>query len=149
MSQNDTTINPTQGADVYAGVRNPTASSTNTDPLADNFVTDPATGDVGAGADPNIDYGKVANRGFKQTAGVVEGRPGIIESTNIDPLNESSNKDDGWANATTTPGTTGTTSSSTAANAAAGAGKFAYGHVTGDETLKEEGRKDIKDTTGY
>ncbi|KZO96240.1 hypothetical protein CALVIDRAFT_464681, partial [Calocera viscosa TUFC12733] len=112
MSQNDTTINPSQGADVYAGVRNPTSSSTHTDPLADNFVTDPTTSDVGAGADPNIDYGKVANRGFKQTAGVVEGRPGIIESTNIDPLNEFSNKDDGWANATSQPGTNGANASS-------------------------------------
>ncbi|KAK1232963.1 hypothetical protein PQX77_003877 [Marasmius sp. AFHP31] len=37
-----------------------------------------------------------------QQAGVVEARPGIIESSNIDPLNENSNKDDGWANAKST-----------------------------------------------
>jgi len=30
-------------------------------------------------------------------AGVIEAHPGIIESTNIHPLNRDSNKEDGWA----------------------------------------------------
>ena len=46
----------------------------------------------GAGAGDNFDGDKQAARTFKETAGVVEGRPGIIETTNIDPLNENSNK---------------------------------------------------------
>ena len=40
----------------------------------------------------NFDGDKQAARTFKQTAGVIEGRPGILETTNIDPLNENSNK---------------------------------------------------------
>lgn len=55
-------------------------------------VTDPTTDDMGAGAGSNFRGGEDAQRNFKQTAGVIEGRPGIIESTNIDPLNEDSNK---------------------------------------------------------
>ena len=47
---------------------------------------------MGAGAGPGFDGHEQAARNFSQTAGVVEGRPGIIESTNIDPLNENSNK---------------------------------------------------------
>lgn len=55
-------------------------------------VTDPTTDDLGAGAGSNFTGHEQAQRTFKQTAGVVEGRPGIIESANIDPLNENSNK---------------------------------------------------------
>jgi hypothetical protein len=60
-------------------------------------VTDPTTDDLGAGAGANFDGHKQATRNFKETAGVVEGRPGVIESSNIDPLNENSNK--GWLDA--------------------------------------------------
>jgi len=92
--------------------------------LQTNFVTDPTLEDKGAGAGPTFEGDKQATRGFKQTAGVIEGRPGIIESAGIDPLNENSNKgkacipmwsslslktlspvDDGWANATSHPTT--------------------------------------------
>ena len=57
-------------------------------------VTDPTDETLGAGAAGNFNFTghKEAARNFSQTAGVVEGRPGIIESTNIDPLNENSNK---------------------------------------------------------
>lgn len=55
-------------------------------------MTDPTSSASGAGAGPNFAGGRDAARNFSQTAGVVEGRPGIIESTNIDPLNENSNK---------------------------------------------------------
>ena len=55
-------------------------------------VTDPTDETLGAGAAGNFTGHKEAARNFSQTAGVVEGRPGIIESTNIDPLNENSNK---------------------------------------------------------
>jgi hypothetical protein len=42
---------------------------------------------VGAGA------GDVqARRRLKESAGVIEARPGIIESSNIEPLNKDSNK---------------------------------------------------------
>ena len=34
----------------------------------------------------------MAKKAMYAEAGVIEARPGIIESTNIDPLNENSNK---------------------------------------------------------
>jgi hypothetical protein len=83
-------------------------------------MRDPTTPSLGAGADPDRFEGHLqAKRTLEQAGGgVVEARPGIIESTNIDPLNENSNKGDplqpiaesyvlkeycvgdGWANAT-------------------------------------------------
>ncbi|KAI0654771.1 hypothetical protein C8Q70DRAFT_894382, partial [Cubamyces menziesii] len=101
MSLNDTdaTLGGNRGVSLHPGVANPTASSTHDNPLAANFVNDPTTGARGAGAGDNFTGHREARRNFSQSAGVVEGRPGIIETTNIDPLNEDSNKDDGWANA--------------------------------------------------
>ena len=55
-------------------------------------VNDPATNETGAGAGANFAGSEQAQRNFRESAGVVEGRPGIIESSNIDPLNENSNK---------------------------------------------------------
>ena len=106
----DNIITGAHGVDTYPGVANPTVSSTHSDPYAANFVrvfaltrestlldmpsqvTDPTTSVTGAGASANYDGGGRARRNVRETAGVVEGRPGIIESTNIDPLNENSNK---------------------------------------------------------
>ncbi len=48
--------------------------------------------EAGAGAGKTFQGYKDAERTLKHSAGVIEGRPGIIESTNIDPLNENSNK---------------------------------------------------------
>jgi len=154
MNDKDNTLIGARGVDVHPGVANPTVSS-NTDPLAANFVTDPTSEETGAGAGSNFSGGRDAQRNFAQSSGVVEGRPGIIESTNIDPLNENSNKDDGWANvrATTGDGNISSTANSaasqaaSAANAAAnfatGAAKFAYGHAMGDEASKQAGREAI------
>ena len=80
------------GADVYPGSANPTSSSNHANPMRNNFVDDPTTASRGAGAGPNFDGDRQAQRNFSQTAGVVEGRPGIIESTHIDPLSETANK---------------------------------------------------------
>ncbi len=55
-------------------------------------VTDPTDETLGVGAAGNFTGHKEAARNFSQSAGVVEGRPGIIETANIDPLNENSNK---------------------------------------------------------
>ena len=55
-------------------------------------MTDPTTGSFGAGAPGNFTGHHDAQRNFKETAGIIEGRPGIIESTNIDPLSENSNE---------------------------------------------------------
>jgi hypothetical protein len=54
-------------------------------------VTDPTTSERGAGAGPNFEGDKQAKRLFKETAGVIEAEPGIIESTNVHPLRPDSN----------------------------------------------------------
>jgi hypothetical protein len=134
MSVNDRSLNSTVGVDTYPGVANPTSSSDNSDPMANNFVSDPTSDDRGAGAGPNFDGDQQAARNFKQTAGVVEGRPGIIESSNIDPLNENSNKDDGWANAKPThTGSTTESFVSTATSKVADVANMAYEKATGQK----------------
>jgi len=152
MALNDKNL-PTgaQGVGVYPGVANPTSSSMPTNPMETNFVTDPTTEERGAGAGPTFEGDKQATRLFKQSAGVVEARPGIIETANIDPLNENSNKDDGWANATTTTSSkptggimSGATNIATGtANVATGAAKLAYGTATGDEATKAAGKEAV------
>lgn len=136
---------------VYPGVANPTKANdlTNIDPAANNFMRDPTTPSLGAGADPDrFDGHNQAKRTLEQAGGggVCEARPGIIESTNIDPLNENSNKDDGWANATVErPPVSGPSAGAAGgpgfAAKAAGAAKLAYGTVLGDEATKQQGRE--------
>ncbi|KZT67795.1 hypothetical protein DAEQUDRAFT_728794 [Daedalea quercina L-15889] len=157
LNDKDITLGGNKGVDLHPGVANPTTSSTHADPLGSNFVEDPTSEELGAGAGPNFSGGREAARNFSKTAGVVEGRPGIIESTGIDPLNENSNKDDGWANASSAPSSTGATTGSTvpsyasnattaatnAASVAAGAAKLAYGHAVGDEATKQAGKEAV------
>jgi len=85
-------LRPLPGTDVYPGVSNPTQSSAIADPLATNFVDDPTKDEAGAGAGPDFAGHKDAKKAMRGAAGVVESHPGIIEDTNIDPLNENSNK---------------------------------------------------------
>ncbi|KAI0308576.1 hypothetical protein OF83DRAFT_1073264 [Amylostereum chailletii] len=164
---NDRDLGAGKGVDINPGVANPTSSSTHADPLASNFVSPvslmsalwlyiptaagmnyPTSEQFGAGAGPDFAGHQQASRNFKETAGVVEGRPGIIESTNIDPLNETSNTDDGWANVRSDPGSNtgsgGATSTASnlvsgAAGVASGVAKFAYGTAVGDEDSKRAG----------
>ncbi|TFK42634.1 hypothetical protein BDQ12DRAFT_719491 [Crucibulum laeve] len=150
MSLNDTTLiaESARGADIHPGVANPTSVSGGTDPAGANFMKDPTTSEIGAGVDSNFDGHNQARRTFNQTAGVVEGRPGIIESSNIDPLNENSNKDDGWANATSRPtgtaaGAAGPGMVSNAKAMATGAVNMAYGTLMGDEEAKKAGKEAV------
>ncbi|KAJ6496601.1 hypothetical protein C8R47DRAFT_1114757 [Mycena vitilis] len=112
-----------------------------------NFVTDPTTSERGAGAGPNFEGDKQAKRLFKQTAGVVEAEPGIIESTNVHPLRPDSNDDDGWAHATVKPGSQNTSEpagiAGQAANLASGGAKLAYGYATGNEEAKRVGAEAV------
>ena len=58
-----------------------------------NFqVEDPTTEEFGAGAGPNFQGHIQARKNFSKTAGVIEGRPGIIESTHIEPLKENTSR---------------------------------------------------------
>ncbi|KAJ7740690.1 hypothetical protein DFH07DRAFT_838779 [Mycena maculata] len=135
-----------QGVGVYPGVANPTSSSMPTNPMETNFVTDPASEERGAGAGPTFEGDKNAKRLFKQTAGVIEGEPGIIESTNVHPLRPDSNDDDGWAHATNVKTSMNETNepgmaakaagvATGAANVATGAAKTVYGYATGNEEV--------------
>ncbi|KAJ6547483.1 hypothetical protein B0H19DRAFT_1075325 [Mycena capillaripes] len=136
-----------QGVGVYPGVANPTSSSMPTNPMETNFVTDPTTSERGAGAGPNFEGDKNAKRLFKQTAGVIEAEPGIIESTNVHPLRPDSNDDDGWAHATVKPGSQNTSEpagiTAQAANIATGGAKMAYGYATGNEEVKRAGTEAV------
>ncbi|TRM57572.1 hypothetical protein BD626DRAFT_514332 [Schizophyllum amplum] len=153
MSVNDKKLNQGFGADVYPGVANPTASSNLSNPMRNNMVEDPTSAERGAGAGPDFDGDRQAKRNFSKTAGVVEGRPGIIESAQIDPLSETSNKDDGWANASQTPGGaqtrtagvagTATNLASGAASVASGTAQAAYGYAMGDEQAKKAGKEAV------
>ncbi|KAJ7709984.1 hypothetical protein B0H17DRAFT_1191112 [Mycena rosella] len=141
-----------QGVGVYPGVANPTSSSMPTNPMETNFVTDPTSEERGAGAGPNFEGDKNAKRLFKETAGVVEGEPGIIESTNVHPLRPDSNDDDGWAHATVQPGSQNATTNELksepgmvgkAASVATGGAKMAYGYATGNEEVKQAGAEAV------
>ncbi|KAF6765155.1 hypothetical protein DFP72DRAFT_1058957 [Ephemerocybe angulata] len=87
-----------------------------------------------------------AQRVYNESPGVIEHHPGIIESSNIDPLNENSNKDDGWANSTSGPGGSRNVTEKKPTNFAAGAMKLAYGTLAGNEQKKEEGREAMHGT---
>lgn len=134
MALNDRDMALNKAVDVYPGIANPTTASMHQGPLEANYVTDPTNPEAGAGAGPDFAGDRDVARNFKQTAGVVEGRPGIIESANLDPLKETSNKDDGWANATksSSTGTSGDMTSGIAnmassyATSAADTAKAAY-----------------------
>ncbi|QRW05126.1 SGT1-ecdysoneless-like protein [Ceratobasidium sp. AG-Ba] len=127
MSMNDIDLNPAQGADVYSGVANPTAASVANDPRRDNFAR--------AGAGPTFDGGKDAERALKPAAGVVESKPGLIESTNIPPLSQE--EEPGFnapSDSTKSTGGIGSTIS--------GGAKLAYGTVTGDQATLEQGKQE-------
>jgi hypothetical protein len=148
MSLNDREMlgSSAKGANVYPGIANPIPSGT-TNPISTNFVNNPTTSTRGAGAGPNFRGDKEAKRTLNQGAGVCEHHPGIIESTNIDPLNEDSNKDDGWANATKPPSGAGRSSEqgyfSGATQFVTGGAQLAYGHLAGDEQAKRAGQKAV------
>ncbi|KAI8999021.1 hypothetical protein BD414DRAFT_476748 [Trametes punicea] len=158
LNDKDVTLSANKGADIHPGIANPTASSNHADPLSANFVDDPTSEARGAGAGEGFSGHLEAKRNFSKSAGVVEGRPGIIETTNIDPLNENSNKDDGWANAGSgTSGSSGVggslggvaqTAYNTASSVASGAASVAsnvaqkaYSYVAGDEKSRQAGKE--------
>ncbi|KAF7967676.1 hypothetical protein HWV62_33359 [Athelia sp. TMB] len=163
LNERDTTIAGAKAVDTYPGVANPTSFTSNGNPMAANFVDDPTSDDRGAGAGPDFQGGAQAQRGLNATAGVV-GHDRTIESTNIDPLNENSNKgarslslyvanlrltgctDDGFANVTSTGKADAHMEQARgmgqrAYEAASGAANLAYGHVVGDEAAKQAGQE--------
>jgi len=53
-----------------------------------NFVDNPASDEKGAGASKKFTGHRMAKKAMMAEAGVIESQPGIIESTNIAPLNK-------------------------------------------------------------
>jgi hypothetical protein len=143
MSLNDQSLlrESVRGVDAYPGVTNPTASG-HTDAVSANFTDNPTTRERGAGAGSNFQGGRDARRAVNSQAGVCEAHPGIIETTNIDPLNENSNKNDGWANATKTSAPAKSYLSS-ATQVVTGSAKMAYGTLVGDKETAQSGKRDV------
>ncbi|KAF4615276.1 hypothetical protein D9613_003012 [Agrocybe pediades] len=103
MSINDQTMlsQTGKGSDIYPGVANPTSSASGTtNPIMANFVDNPTTPSVGAGAGSDFNGHEDAKRSLQNPAGVVEARPGIIEYSNVAPLD----KDDKGGAASRFPG---------------------------------------------
>ncbi|KAG9099488.1 hypothetical protein FS749_001169 [Ceratobasidium sp. UAMH 11750] len=134
MSVNDVNLGTAQPLDVYSGVANPTAASITNDPKRDNFVTDPTSEEAGAGAGPTFQGGKDAERALKPGAGVVEARPGLIESSNIPPLSGDEPGFNAPSNTTATSTGVGSTLS--------GGAKVAYGTLAGDQATLEQGKRE-------
>jgi len=147
MSLNDRDLGVAKGTNVYGGSANPTSHSKHTT----NFIEDPATEELGAAAGPNFQ----ARKDFRDTAGVVEGRPGIIESTHIDPLRENTSQRDQWEDVgVTSPGAVDSSSRSglmktavdlgnTTSSMLTGAMKMAYGSVAGNEEAFKAGKEAV------
>ncbi|KIO28553.1 hypothetical protein M407DRAFT_242979 [Tulasnella calospora MUT 4182] len=88
LNDKDVTLGGAKGSDIYPGVANPTSSSDTSNPMTQNFVQDPTSDEAGAGAGPGFRGGRDAKAALKAGAGVVEARPGIIESSHIVSLQE-------------------------------------------------------------
>ena len=129
-------------------------------------VTNLTSDEAGAGAGAGFAGGRDAKRNLKQAVGVVEARPGIIESTHIDPLNEHSGRgmfqpnensfqhfittiaDDSWThkpsgNATSGARDSAASMTSSAAGMAAGAARVVYGTAVGDEEVQKAGKEAV------
>ncbi|KAF9218421.1 hypothetical protein BS17DRAFT_720941, partial [Gyrodon lividus] len=104
-------------------------------------VTEPSTKEKGAGARPAFKGDKDTRRSLKETASVVEGQSGIIESTHIDPLNEASNQGDertgaGIGGDIATQGV-----KELLFNVTEGAANVAHGVAIGDKGITEAGKQ--------
>ncbi|KAF5315772.1 hypothetical protein D9611_004647 [Ephemerocybe angulata] len=142
---------------VYPGVANPNPSNAIDSTARDNpdFAAAQDTGRFRpGGAGTEFREQLSAQRVYNESTGVIEHHPGIIESSNIDPLNENSNKgndlvyveNDGWANLTSGPGGSRNVTEKKPTNFAAGVMKLAYGTLAGNEQKKEEGREAMHGT---
>jgi len=153
MSLNDRNLGVAKGADVYDGIGNPTSHSNYKNPLVTNLVEDPTTEEFGAGAGPNFQGHIQARKNFRDTAGVIEGRPGIIESTHIEPLKENTSQRDQWEDVGVTSTSTEPPKSemmktaidlgNATSNMLTGAMKMAYGSVAGNEEAFKAGKEAV------
>ncbi|KZP24816.1 hypothetical protein FIBSPDRAFT_929685 [Athelia psychrophila] len=125
--------------------RDPTIAGGN--PVAANFVDNPTSDDLGAGAGPNFHGGAHHKHPLKDTAGVI-GNTDIIESAHIAPLIENSSNDDCFANMATDTRSKADVNleqargvGQRAYETVSGAAQMAYGHVVGDESAKQAGHE--------
>jgi len=104
-----------------------------------SHVTDPVSKDRGAAGDSEFQAERDARRAQRRYSGVVEGHPGIIESTHIEPLKE----EGGARSGTSTPANTQGLKERVAA-AAEGAANVIYGIATGDQKAKQAGKEALR-----
>jgi len=107
-------------------------------------VKDPSKDAHGVVSGGNIHGYREAKRSM---AGVVEARPGIIESCNIDPLHKDEEDNDSSIKGTMSATVANVTSSMTdsfnaATGMATGAMKMVYGKAAGDEATLQQGRRE-------
>lgn len=147
MALNERNIGTNKTTGAYPGIANPTPHSASLSTKA----TDPTAKEIGAGTGSQSvgrrDDAKHAQREAMHTrrasAGVVEGHPGIIESSHIEPL------DDEYKEGETGRGRTMGRSTPTQtqalkdriATAAEGAANIVYGVATGDQQATNAGKE--------
>ncbi|KAK0459660.1 uncharacterized protein EV420DRAFT_1537082 [Desarmillaria tabescens] len=82
-----------KGVDKHPTVAKPTGSSNMSSKMDTKFVSHP----MKKAHHTHFKGDRQAARAMRQLAGVIEARPGIIESTHIAPLNDDPNmNDDAW-----------------------------------------------------
>lgn len=151
MALNERDIGASKAASVYPGVANPTPRSSTSNPK----VPEPTFGEKGTGTGAHLkgyrDDIKHAQRDAMHTrrasAGVVEGYPGIIESSHIEPLDEEYKEGEagrGRSMGRSIP-TQGQGLKERLATAAEGAANIVYGVATGDHQATNAG----KETLGF
>ncbi|KAG6334438.1 hypothetical protein ID866_4652, partial [Astraeus odoratus] len=105
-------------------------------------ATDPASKDRGATHDSEFWAERDARKAQRRYSGVVEGHPGIIESTHIEPLKEDYKEGGARSGQSTPVGTQGL--KERVSMAAEGVANVIYGIATGDQKAKRAGKEALR-----
>ncbi|KAI6131862.1 hypothetical protein EV401DRAFT_320552 [Pisolithus croceorrhizus] len=147
MALNEHNIGTNRTAGAYPGIANPTPHSASFNPMATDRPTEETGPGTGSQLGSHRDDAKHAQREAMHTrrasAGVVEGHPGIIESSHIEPLDEEYKEGEAGRGRTmgrSTPMQTQALKERISA-AAEGAANIVYGVATGDQQATNAGRE--------
>lgn len=147
MALNERNIGTNKTAGAYPGIANPTSRGASLSTKA----TDPSAEETGAGTGSQLgghrDDAKHAQREAMHTrrasAGVVEGHPGIIESSHIEPLDEDYKEGEAGRGRTMGRSTPVQTQAlkDRITTAAEGAANIVYGVASGDQQATNAGKE--------
>ncbi|KAL4076978.1 hypothetical protein V8B97DRAFT_1361800 [Scleroderma yunnanense] len=138
MALNERNTGGNKGVGAYPSIAKPIPHSSPSDPAK---VTVPITQERGRSAEFRSD--RDAKRAMRRYSGVIEGHPGIIESTHIEPLDEDYNVDEaglGRAMGQSTP-MQAQNLKGRITTVAEGTANIVYGIATGDQKAKQVGKK--------